>query len=100
MSLEIEFPSTLTIFCFRCAFPNTPKFNQVKGKGKIVKRKWLEDCHSQRKRLPWRRYALDKADLDKEESEEEICEKTETSSPLHASQQDCGSDSDYGEPYV
>uniref|UniRef100_A0A6P7FQT3 DNA repair protein XRCC1 isoform X1 n=2 Tax=Diabrotica virgifera virgifera TaxID=50390 RepID=A0A6P7FQT3_DIAVI len=57
-----------------CAFSNTPKFNQVKGKGKIVKRSWLETCHSQRKRLPWRRFALDKADLNKDESEDEICE--------------------------
>ncbi|CAG9831186.1 unnamed protein product [Diabrotica balteata] len=57
-----------------CAFPNTPKFNQVKGKGKIVKKSWLETCHSQRKRLPWRRFALDKADLNKDESEDEIYE--------------------------
>lgn len=59
---------------YSCAFPNTPKFNQVKGKGKIVKRTWIEDCHSQRKRLPWRRYALDKNDQGKNESEDEIWE--------------------------
>lgn len=57
-----------------CAFVNTPKFNQVKGKGKIVTKKWLEDCSRQRKRLPWRRYALDKADKKQDESEEEIGE--------------------------
>ncbi|KAG5876639.1 hypothetical protein JTB14_012984 [Gonioctena quinquepunctata] len=57
-----------------CAFPNTPKFNQVKGKGKIVKRAWLEECHGQRKRLPWRRFALDKGDQDRDESEDEIIE--------------------------
>ncbi|KAL1506397.1 hypothetical protein ABEB36_005768 [Hypothenemus hampei] len=56
-----------------CAFINTPKFNQVKGKGKIVTRKWLDDCYSQRKKLPWRRHALDKSDKGTE-SEEEICE--------------------------
>ncbi|XP_060530345.1 DNA repair protein XRCC1 [Cylas formicarius] len=57
-----------------CAFANTPKFNQVKGKGKIVKRSWLEDSYNERKRLPWRRYALDKADAGAE-SEEEIWEE-------------------------
>uniref|UniRef100_A0A1B6C320 BRCT domain-containing protein n=2 Tax=Clastoptera arizonana TaxID=38151 RepID=A0A1B6C320_9HEMI len=59
-----------------CAFPNTPKFNQVRGKGKIVKKDWVEDCHDQRKRLPWRRYALDLNDQEKPESEEEIFEET------------------------
>lgn len=68
----------ITLFLiFSCAFPNTPKFNQVRGKGKIVTKKWIEDCHSQRKRLPWRRYALDRNDHGKPESEEEILEETE-----------------------
>lgn len=63
---------------FRCAYANTPKFNQVKGKGKIVTRKWIEDCYRDRKRYPWRRYALDKADKTGNESEEEIWEKVDT----------------------
>lgn len=63
-----------------CAFVNTPKFNQVKGKGKIVKRSWIEDCYSQRKRLPWRRYALDRNDKG-DESEEEVCEWIDRESP-------------------
>ena len=58
-----------------CAFTNTPKFNQVKGKGKIVKKEWIELCHSQRKRFPWRRFCLDKDDKNKDESEEEIFEE-------------------------
>lgn len=37
-------------------------------------RKWLDDCYNERKKLPWRRYALDKADKGPE-SEEEICEQ-------------------------
>ena len=45
-----------------CAFANTPKFNQVRGKGKIVKKDWLEECHRQRKRLPWRRFCLPRAE--------------------------------------
>ncbi|XP_057669634.1 DNA repair protein XRCC1 [Diorhabda carinulata] len=57
-----------------CAFPNTPKFNQVKGKGKIVKKSWIETCYKERKKLPWRRFAMDKNDLDKNESEDEIFE--------------------------
>lgn len=62
-------------YTFRCAFINTPKFNQVKGKGKIVTRKWIEDCHKERKRFPWRRYALDRNDQKKDESEDEISEE-------------------------
>ncbi|XP_049795670.1 DNA repair protein XRCC1-like [Schistocerca nitens] len=54
-----------------CAFPNTPKFNQVKGHGKIIRKEWVEDCHSQRKRLPWRRYAMDKKDQMGPESDTE-----------------------------
>ncbi|KAG8229897.1 hypothetical protein J437_LFUL009761, partial [Ladona fulva] len=37
-----------------CAFPNTPKFMQVLGKGHIVSKEWIEDSYTQRKRLPWR----------------------------------------------
>lgn len=42
-----------------CAFSNTPKFSQVLGKGKIVTKKWVEDCHNERKRHSWRDYRLD-----------------------------------------
>ncbi|KAH8339660.1 hypothetical protein KR074_001958 [Drosophila pseudoananassae] len=59
-----------------CAFKNTPKYNQVKGKGKIVTRSWLEKCYSLKKYLPWRRYALDTADLGQPESDEELCDET------------------------
>ncbi|KAJ8945094.1 hypothetical protein NQ318_005274 [Aromia moschata] len=79
-----------------CAFANTPKFNQVKGKGKIVTRKWVEDCYSQRKRLPWRRYALDKADAAKNESEDEICEEIKGNSPPQE-RADNDSEGDYNE---
>merc|ERR1719447_2594120 len=58
-----------------CAFANTPKFQQVKTSGgKIVKREWVEECHSRRRRLPWRRFYLDRADRG-EESEEEVWEE-------------------------
>jgi hypothetical protein len=43
------------MWCSRCAFPNTPKFKQVWGKGHIVSKEWVENCHSKRRRLPWRR---------------------------------------------
>jgi DNA-repair protein XRCC1 len=46
-----------------CAFVNTPKFNQVKaGKGKIVKKDWIERCFEDKKLYPWRRFCLDKND--------------------------------------
>lgn len=66
------------VIFYRCAFMNTPKYNQVKGKGKIVTRKWLEECHSERKKLPWRRFALDKNDKKHSESEDEILEEVIT----------------------
>ncbi|XP_071441192.1 DNA repair protein XRCC1 isoform X2 [Hetaerina americana] len=59
-----------------CAFPNTPKFMQVLGKGHIVNSHWIEDGYSKRQRLPWRRYAMAKHEKGKEESEEEILEET------------------------
>ncbi|XP_046383136.1 DNA repair protein XRCC1 isoform X2 [Ischnura elegans] len=59
-----------------CAFPNTPKFMQVLGRGHIVNSRWIEDSYSQRRRLPWRRYAMAKHEQGKEESEEEILEDT------------------------
>lgn len=39
-----------------CAFSNTPKYNQVKGKGKIVKADWIVDSHKNRKLMSWQKY--------------------------------------------
>lgn len=58
-----------------CAFKNTPKYNQVKGKGKIVTRSWIEKCYELKKYLPWRRYALDTNDIGQPESDEELCDE-------------------------
>eukprot|EP00088_Acartia_fossae_P042091 TRINITY_DN4407_c0_g1_i2.p1 TRINITY_DN4407_c0_g1~~TRINITY_DN4407_c0_g1_i2.p1 ORF type:complete len:352 (+),score=101.61 TRINITY_DN4407_c0_g1_i2:1300-2355(+) len=55
-----------------CAFANTPKFNQVKGKGRIVTKDWIEQSFSQRKKLNWKKYSLTKSP--DEESEDEILE--------------------------
>ncbi|EAT45954.1 AAEL002782-PA, partial [Aedes aegypti] len=55
-----------------CAFKNTPKYNQVHGKGKIVKKDWIERCHALRKRLSWRKFALDLNDAEQTDSEGEI----------------------------
>uniref|UniRef100_A0A1A9WAW5 BRCT domain-containing protein n=1 Tax=Glossina brevipalpis TaxID=37001 RepID=A0A1A9WAW5_9MUSC len=59
-----------------CAFKNTPKYNQVRGQGKIVTRSWIEKCYDSKKYLPWRRFALDSSDLTKTESDEEIFDET------------------------
>uniref|UniRef100_A0A0A1WMY6 DNA repair protein XRCC1 n=1 Tax=Zeugodacus cucurbitae TaxID=28588 RepID=A0A0A1WMY6_ZEUCU len=59
-----------------CAFKNTPKYNQVRGKGKIVTRAWIEDCYKQKKCLPWRRFALDSTDLNKPDSEDEVLDES------------------------
>lgn len=58
-----------------CAFSNTPKYNQVKGRGKIVTRSWIEKCYDSKKYLPWRRFALDSTELTKPESDEEILDE-------------------------
>ncbi|XP_030569124.1 DNA repair protein XRCC1 isoform X2 [Drosophila novamexicana] len=55
-----------------CAFRNTPKYNQVKGKGKIVTRHWIEKCYALKKYLPWRRYALDTTESAQPESDVEL----------------------------
>lgn len=57
---------------FSCAFRNTPKYNQVHGQGKIVNKNWILECSGRKRRLPWRRFALDPSEMDKSESEDEI----------------------------
>ena len=58
--------------CFRCAFPNTPKYTQVRAAGgRIVKKEWIADCLSNKRMMPWRLYMLkpdvsSSADLDGE----------------------------------
>lgn len=69
-----------SLFVNRCAFANTPKFKEVQGKGKIVTKHWINDCYQERKRLPWRRFALDTNDQGKPESEDEILEQVENMS--------------------
>ncbi|XP_055636700.1 DNA repair protein XRCC1 [Toxorhynchites rutilus septentrionalis] len=59
-----------------CAFKNTPKYNQVHGKGKIIRKSWIERCHAQRKRLSWRKFALDSDDAERTDSEEEVIDIT------------------------
>ncbi|KAK7078859.1 X-ray repair complementing defective repair in Chinese hamster cells 1 [Halocaridina rubra] len=54
-----------------CAFANTPKYQQVKGKGRIVTAKWTSDCHKNKIRFPTKKFALDKS-KNAEDSEEEI----------------------------
>jgi len=80
-----------------CAFYNTPKFREVKGKGKITTKNWVEESYSQRKRLPWRRFCLDKNDKG-EESEEEIWEKSPNSSSTSKDSEDYGGSTDVDDP--
>lgn len=67
-------PNTSNNLCTHliCAFANTPKFQQLKDHSKIVSHKFIEDCYNERKRLPWRRYAMDNKEKKKPESEDEI----------------------------
>ncbi|XP_072035262.1 DNA repair protein XRCC1-like isoform X1 [Amphiura filiformis] len=62
-----------------CAFANTPKYNQVKGKGKIVTKHWIMDSHRKKTLMPWKKYQLhsgessdeDESDEDESDTEEE-----------------------------
>ncbi|KFD56602.1 hypothetical protein M514_02706 [Trichuris suis] len=42
-----------------CAFPNTPKYKQVFGKGLIVRKEWILDCFNEQRKMPLRRYLFD-----------------------------------------
>ncbi|XP_058798359.1 DNA repair protein XRCC1 [Phymastichus coffea] len=55
-----------------CAFKNTPKFQILKGHCKIIDHKFIEECFDTKKRIPWRRFALDSKERSQPESEEEI----------------------------
>jgi len=86
---------------YSCAYSNTPKYNQVRGKGKIIPKKWIENCFIEQKMIPWRRFALDSTEKSKSESEDEIlCEwhrpksSTETDPKEEKMEQSDDSDSD------
>lgn len=62
-----------------CAFANTPKYAQVKGKGRIVTKHWILDCYKQKTMLYWKKYRLIDNELSKEGSADE--DKPKKSSP-------------------
>lgn len=47
-----------------CSVPNTPKYNQVKGKGIIVSKSWLTECRKQSKRVSEKKFRMDLAQDD------------------------------------
>ncbi|XP_059156974.1 DNA repair protein XRCC1-like [Physella acuta] len=55
-----------------CAFTNTPKYQQVSGKGKIVTKSWILDSYKQKKKMPWRKYRLGDAASPPDSSDEEV----------------------------
>lgn len=63
-----------------CAFINTPKYQQVRGKGKIVSKEWILDSYKKKFLQPWQRYKLSQdgdsssseEDDEEEESDEEV----------------------------
>ncbi|OON14280.1 XRCC1 protein, partial [Opisthorchis viverrini] len=44
-----------------CAFANTPKFKEVKGKGIIVSDKWIQECYMKKSKVNWRPYRVGRA---------------------------------------
>ncbi|PIK39745.1 putative DNA repair protein, partial [Apostichopus japonicus] len=62
-----------------CAFSNTPKYQQVRGKGKIVSKEWILDSYKKKFLQPWKRYKLsndgDSSTSEEEEDEEEDSEE-------------------------
>ncbi|XP_011505523.1 PREDICTED: DNA repair protein XRCC1 [Ceratosolen solmsi marchali] len=75
-----------------CRFKKTPKSEYLKGHCKIVDHKFIEDCFNKRKRIPWRRYALDSDEQNQPESEEEIMESSSPSSTSNVYEQDTDSE--------
>lgn len=61
-----------------------------------MKRSWIEECHTQRKKLPWRRFALDKNEQKQIESEEEILEEVVTNTVKKMDTDE----EDYNEQYI
>ncbi|XP_053980214.1 DNA repair protein XRCC1 [Hylaeus volcanicus] len=78
-----------------CAFKNTPKHKQLKGHTKIVSHTFIEDCFNEKKRLPWRRYALESEDGAEPESEEEILGSSSPPPTANIFEEDTDSDSNY-----
>ncbi|XP_071959331.1 DNA repair protein XRCC1-like isoform X2 [Antedon mediterranea] len=82
-----------------CAFANTPKYQAVKGRGKIVKKGWILDSYKQQTLLPWKRYKLsspnDSSSDETEEEEESPAKKTPVkANPSQAMSEDEESDDD------
>lgn len=53
----------INVFCIcRCAFPNTPKHEQVLRTSRsavVVTGEWIEECGKEKARLPWEWFATD-----------------------------------------
>ncbi|XP_063976884.1 DNA repair protein XRCC1-like isoform X2 [Diachasmimorpha longicaudata] len=80
-----------------CAFRNTPKSQQLKGHAKILSHLFIEEAFDNKKRFPWRRYAIDRSEQTQPESEEEV-EGTDSPIPLpspYEQQTDSESEEDY-----
>ncbi|OQV14190.1 putative DNA repair protein XRCC1 [Hypsibius exemplaris] len=42
-----------------CAVAGTPKFEQARAAGgRIVRKEWIDDCHANKRMVPWRTYML------------------------------------------
>ncbi|XP_071842897.1 DNA repair protein XRCC1-like [Apostichopus japonicus] len=67
-----------------CAFSNTPKYQQVRGKGKIVSKEWILDSYKKKFLQPWKRYKLSK-DGDSSTSEEEEDEEEDSEEDVRPS---------------
>ena len=63
----------MNAWSFSCAFPNTPKFAQVEqsGKGIIVNKQWILDCHAQDQLIPEKFYQLKESKKRKSKDEDE-----------------------------
>lgn len=73
-----------------CAFLYTPKYRQAASDhGLIITRDWVDQCHVQRKRLPWRRFALNPSERSNDCGGLEIWELQP--SPSSSSQNNVGS---------
>eukprot|EP00117_Sycon_ciliatum_P039255 scpid31054/ scgid29043/ DNA repair protein XRCC1; X-ray repair cross-complementing protein 1 len=74
LALGAEYRSQWETGCTHlvAAFQNTPKYKQVKGdRGIIVRKDWIEHCHTAKRRLTTKRFVFSAADASSSSSDDE-----------------------------
>ncbi|CBY10051.1 unnamed protein product [Oikopleura dioica] len=71
MGAQYERDVTPNVTHLICAIAGTPKYNQFLGRGKIMKKDWIYQQSSQRKKIPWKLFSLAPVNSSDESDSEE-----------------------------